>query len=468
MPKLFLIAPPLGDPFAKGTYQPFRILTPCQGPSLLPCGTEDSIHLTAHEGFTIKNPRSFVHGSRNVISTLNAVKDYVFLGASAAASSNGVFLNPAAVISGPLARLHQTAQNRVHLKNAGLDPLDYYSKQRVVDNGQITAMKTIFQSANYNLSQNMFEVRPIVVERTTKWVCEECYQQLSHGDSILVDHLVSLKEYADLMTSRRELVDVTLRCSASVSIFTRAVQSNSRIRKVIIRVESGYFQTPERQRSSSQYSTIKNQFDDLGKALSGLPLTSIEIYGDRDCGTVFSGLQRALKCNELEAILIKNIPQFLSGLDVTGHSNKLTTLVLDGVYINTMDTAHNLTKILVTNSDLRILRLSRSELTMDTLQILESNERVRKRFTKLTHLNISNNNFGYPTAVTLVNMTLQSDNLTHLSIAGSPGITDVGCNVILDSLLRSRPGDRRLEAIVTDGTGISDDTATRMDCIRKS
>ncbi|KAG0235404.1 hypothetical protein BGX31_004246 [Mortierella sp. GBA43] len=343
-----------------------------------------------------------------------------------------------------------------------------------MDNSQIENMRKLFANAGHaNSDGNMtFPLRAIRHERTTKWVCEECYQLLPHAEEIVVDHLVSLEEYADL-SSRVEEVEVTLRCSASVNIFKKSVENNSKLRKAVIHIKSGYFYTPER-RQGSQYATIKNQFNELGKALKDRSLTRIEIrgdgYEDRSEGyenreSVFAGLQRVFKCSDLRSIFISGMPDFLRGADIPINACKLELIVLDQVYINTAETANNLIRLLASNSVLKQLRLSNSQLTLTAMTVLERNERARESFKKLSRLYISHNSFGLSTAVTLVAMALQGNCLTHLDISHCPGVRDAGCSEIVEKLRLYRTG-RRLEVIATDGTGISAETEAKMDCFR--
>ncbi|KAF9982421.1 hypothetical protein BGZ65_002895, partial [Modicella reniformis] len=293
MPQLFLIVPALEDPIIDKTYRPFRILTPCQAPSILKGGDEDSIHLTHHEGYTIKNPKEIIHKCRDFINFLDAISPFFFVGAAAAAIAHGFSINPNDLPNKPLSGFNRMAHNKVHMRRAGVQSQLYF-KQRVLDNHQIDAMITLFRSAGFadNNGNMRFTVRPIHFGGPTKWVCEECYQLLSQNRTISAEHHMTLKEYAAL-TKRATDAEVILRCSASVITFTKTILSHPQVRRAIIQIESGYFQTAERQ-SGTQYDAIQNQFVELGKALQLQPLTSLEIRGDHECGSVFIGLQHVL------------------------------------------------------------------------------------------------------------------------------------------------------------------------------
>ena len=462
MPQLFLVAPALEEPIIDGTYRPFRILAPCQAPSILEGGDEDSIHLTHHEGYTIKNPRDLVHKCRDFLRALDAITAYLFIGAAAVGIAHGFTIDPTD-FHRPLNGFSRMAQNRTHLRRVGVQARELYKKQWVVDNHQIEAMIKLFQSAEFaDQGGNMrFNVRPIHFGGPTKWVCEECYQLLTRDRTIPVDHLMTLDEYADLTKQATE-VDVVLRCSASVITFTRMLEKYVQVRKAIIRIESGYFQTAERQ-SGTQFEAVQNQFIELAKALKLQPLMSLEIRGDNECGPVFMGLQRVLKCTDLEILQVTGMPHFLEGRDLIHSTYKLRQLKLDGVHIDTQEAAENLSKLLRANTVLKVFGLSRSRLTLDAISILNSNDRVKKRFGELSQLNISNNDFGAATARSLVAMALKGSCLQRLDLSNSRGIGDAGCREILELL---QVKGRRLDTIVTDGTGISNDTAGRMDKFR--
>ncbi|KAK3805792.1 MAG: hypothetical protein J3Q66DRAFT_422503 [Benniella sp.] len=459
MPQLFLIAPPLENPCIEGANKPFRILIPCQAPSLLH-GDRDSIHLTHHEGFKIQNPRDLVNKCKGLLRYLDAISMYLFMGAAAAATAHGFPIHPGDILHDSLSRLHQMAHNRDYLNRAGIEESRFYSKQSVVDNHQIDAMKALFRSAG--LMNSEFGVRPIHFGGPTKWVCEECYQVLSDSRDIVADHLMSLREYIEL-TRRSMEANVVLRCSASVITFTKTVQKSPRLRKVTLHIKSGYFQTSDRQ-AGTQYNAIKFQFDDLGKVLHGRSLQSVNIQGDRGSGSVFAGLQQVFKCPDLKSLHIKGMPHFLRDVDLRNCTRKLEELKLDGVHIDSQDTATQLAKLLQENSALKVLSLSRTRLTAAALSVLVSRH-VEKRFAKLTQLNLSDNDFDAATARTLVAMALKGDRLSRLDLSNCSGIGAAGCRQILE-LLRFR--GRRLDSVVMDGTGITYDISAEMDRFRNS
>ncbi|KAG0235407.1 hypothetical protein BGX31_004249 [Mortierella sp. GBA43] len=462
MPQLFLVAPPLDDPFVEGVSKPFRLLIPCQAPSRLPGAHKESIHLTHHEGFVVRNPKDLVSKCKGLISYLDAISAYVFMGAAAAGSAHGFQIN-GEFIQGSLNRLHQVAQNRDRLNRAGIEASRFYSKQKVVDNHQIDAMKALLRSAN--LTEMDFGVRPIHFGGPTKWVCEECYQVLSESRSIVPDHLMSMDEYIDL-TRRATEANVVLRCSASVITFLRTIQKSPYLRKVTIQIKSGYFVTPDRL-SGTQYNAIKHQFEELGKALQSRPLLSVEIKGDSGCGgAVFAGLYRVLKCSDLKTLKVTGMAQFLAELaDLRGITHKLEEITLDGVRMDTAEAATRFSKLIQASSGLKILSLSRTRLSAGAVAVLASGQdkQTEKRFAKLVQLNLPDNDFDAATARALVAMALKGDRLNRLDLGNCRGVGDMGCRQILE-LLRVR--GRRLDSIVMDSTGISYETSVEMDRYR--
>ncbi|KAF9354839.1 hypothetical protein BGX34_010783 [Mortierella sp. NVP85] len=450
MPQHFLVAPPLDDPFVKGKYKPFRILAPCQAPSVMN-GDESLFHLTDHEGCTVKNPRDLVVGQRNSgdISFLNAVSAYIFMGAEIAGRSHG-FSTQAHI---DILRQQPRAQA------GGIQARSFYSKQTVVTQQQVDAMKMVFKSAGLtDHHDTRFGLRSIRFKEGTKWVCEDCYQRLSQQLAITNDHLVSLDDYI-LLTRRSTEIEVTLRCSASVTLFTKLIQKRPLVRKVVIHIESGYFQARERQQGNF-YTTMENQFIELGKALREQPLTSVEIRGDRACGPIFDGLQRVLRCSDLKTLHVTGVPRFLQGDRFDNSTYRLKELQFDGVHIDTEDAAFRLSKLLEANPELTDLRLSRSHLTSEALDVLEANEAVKRRFAKLSHLNISDNIFGAPIAVSLVGMALQGKHLILLDLSNNRGFGDAGCRQILELLRFKDPC--KLEYLMMDGTDISAETSIEL------
>ncbi|KAF9982419.1 hypothetical protein BGZ65_002893, partial [Modicella reniformis] len=284
------------------------------------------------------------------------------------------------------------------------------------------------------LADNEFSVRPIRLEESTKWVCEECYELLSAKRSIPVDHLVFLKEYT-LLTRQTTEVEVTLRCSTSVILFKGAVEGNSQLRKAILHIKSGYFQTRER-RFGAQYHAIQKQFIELGEALRKQHLTSLEIHVDHEYGNVFAGLQHVLKCAYLKTLRVVGVPAFL-GVGFQNKTNKLEQLVLDGVHIDTKEAATNFATLLKTNPVLKSLHLSRSCLTIEAVSILIWNEGVKSCFSKLSELNLSNNDFCADTARSLISMALQGEKLTLLDLSDNQRICSTGRGKLME-LLRTR------------------------------
>ncbi|KAG0235408.1 hypothetical protein B0O80DRAFT_440713 [Mortierella sp. GBAus27b] len=470
MPQLFLIAPPVDQSSLLGTCKPFRVIAPCQAPSILEGGEEESIHLTHHEGFHFKNPSDLVHRFRGFIRTLDAMSTLLLTSAAAAGGmAYGIQVDINNLPIRPLAGVNRMAHNRIHINQSGVRTQGYFWKQWVRDNHQIEAMMKLFESTGAaDRGGNIrFDVRPIHFGGPTIWVCEECYQILSRNDPIYTDQLLGINEYTNLMRRTSEM-DVVLRCSASVIVLTKTLQKHRQLSKIVIRIEPDYFQTLERLHGT-QYDAIDNQFIELGKALQGQSsLKHVEIYGHAECGSVYiSGLRHILKSSSLETLHIMGMPEFLQGHMFSNGTYKLQQLKLDDVHIHTEEAAKNLIAMLQANTALRVLGLSRTRLTMDTSLILESNDQAKKRFADLHQLILSHNDFGSATARNLVTMVLKESNLKRLDLSNCPGVGDRGFQEIMD-LLSVRRGRRRdrLDAIVTHGTGISDITEEQMDQFR--
>ncbi|KAI8606017.1 hypothetical protein EDD21DRAFT_400778 [Dissophora ornata] len=446
MPRLFLVAPLLDDPFVEGTSKPFRILVPCQAPSYT-TGAEDAIHMTEHDGYTVKNPRDFVHNNRHIISLLDTIQTYLLQGASIAMQTHGYPRIPGDLIDQYMSSLRTTAHNRIHLNGAGIGPRNFYSRHVVVDNHQRAAMTTLLRAATVSdstcgLTGNL---KGIISQKTgrTLWVCYECYDKILASKPIIPN-----AEF-----------NVTLTCSASLIIFTKTLSSSRDTKKVIIQIDPAYFEAPKRT-AGAQFNAICDQFNGLGETLSKMRLTFFEFKGNSTDGTMYAGLKDVLKCSTLQRLVIRGVPLFLQSGDISNSCRLLTQLVLDDVLIDTAVAANNLQKILWSNTGLSRLCISHACFTIPALAILISNrdERVRKRFERLSQLKISYNDIDAETAKTFVMMAIsKGSNLKRLDISGNRRIGDEGCCEIL-ALLRSM--NHHLQEFKVEDTGVVSTTAS--------
>ncbi|KAF8941401.1 hypothetical protein BGZ58_009484 [Dissophora ornata] len=236
MPRLFLVAPLLDDPLVEGTSKPFRILVPCQAPSYT-TGAEDAIHMTEHDGYTVKNPRDFVHNNRHIISLLDTIQTYLLQGASIAMQTHGYPRIPGDLIDQYMSSLRTTAHNRIHLNGAGIGPRNFYSRHVVVDNHQRAAMTTLLRAATVSDS-----------------TC---------GLTGNLKGIISQKTGRTLWT----------------------LSSSRDTKKVIIQIDPAYFEAPKRT-AGAQFNAICDQFNGLGETLSKMRLTFFEFKGNSTDGTM--------------------------------------------------------------------------------------------------------------------------------------------------------------------------------------
>ncbi|KAF9426132.1 hypothetical protein BGZ76_002888 [Entomortierella beljakovae] len=459
VPRLFLIAPTFEEPLVKGPYKPIRIILPCQAPSAY-YGDEEAIHMTSHNGYTIKNPNDFLHNNRDAIRMGGTIVNYFAAAANLAASLQGM-ASAGDIAASAMGSVVNTAGNRTHMNAAGLDTGSMYEKHLATENHQREALKILLKAASASdPTQSMTgELNGVVLNNgRTIWVCKECYDLMLKGEQIKRDFHVSLRDY-DSLTKRVSPVNVLIRCSASLIIFTNALKSHPYPQKVTIRIAPEYFEAPERSHRAA-VASFQSLFNDLGVVLYKHRLSSLEIQGKSETGFVYVNLSNVLKCSSLEQLAITGLPLFLQGADIPKECKLLTMLVLDGVRVDTEQSAVNLRNLIFNNPSLTNLRISRAGFTKNALDTLfyDSSKSKDRLFKKLIRLNLSENNMEVVTATTFVSMAFKSNDLSHLDISGNPRIADSGCRAIL-TLLREKP--HKLTELNTDRTGI--DWRTRIE-----
>ncbi|KAI7819278.1 hypothetical protein BC939DRAFT_265265 [Gamsiella multidivaricata] len=469
VPRLFLIAPTLEEPLVRGPYRPIRILLPCQAPSSLN-GDEESVHMTSHNGYTIKNPNDFLHNNRDTVKLMSTITSY-FARAAAVGSQYQAALGVVGDLAATAAAFYAAnADNRTHLNTAGLDTDSLYEMHLATENHQREALKILLMAAAASdRTQSMTgELNGIVLNNgRTIWVCKECYDHMLKGESIMDKYHVSLSDY-ETLTKRGPEVKVTLRSSASLIIFTNALWNNPETRNVTIRIVSEYFETPERSHRAA-LSSIQSLFSDLGQALASKRLTHLEIHGNSVSGAIYSNLQCVLKCSTLERLSIQGFPRFLQGANLPKDCKLLTKLMLDNVLIDTEEAANNFRGLMHANPGINHLRLSRAGFTHAALSVLFLVEgtankaiSVPKLFMRLVQLSLSDNNMDQISALTFVRMAFLSVNLTHLDLSGNPMIGDPGCRAIM-TLLKEK--SRKLVELKTERTGTEMRTRMELDQI---
>jgi hypothetical protein len=466
------------DSVIKGPYKPIRILLPCQAPSAKD-GNEDSVHMTSHNGYVIKNPNDFLYNNRDAINTIGTLTAFFFRAAAIAGKVPGlpgaagdVAAGTAMSIAGSI---QTNSENRTHLNAAGLDTDSLYEMHLATENHQREALKILLRAAAASdPTQSMTgELNGIVLNNgRTIWVCKECYDHMLQDQPIKTDHHVSLKDY-EALTKRGTDISVLLRSAASLIIFTNALRTSPPIQKVTIRIKPDYFEAQERSHRAAQNS-IQSLFSDLALALLKHRLTHLEIHGNSTMGIVYSSFQCILKCSTLEQLAILGVPRFLQGYDLPKDCRMLNKLVLDGVLIDTEEAANNFRALVLANPALVHLRLSHAGFTPASLNTLFYREKSKDKanapppvpdyLKKMTYVSLSDNNMDVIAATTFARMAFKSVNLTHLDLSSNPRIGDSGCRAIL-TLMKEK--NRRITEFKTERTGIEMRTRLEIDqCLR--
>ncbi|KAI8606018.1 hypothetical protein EDD21DRAFT_79567, partial [Dissophora ornata] len=460
-PRLLLIAPTMDEPVVKGPYTPTRILLPCQAPSAAD-GNEESVHITSHGGYVIMNPSVFLHNNKEAVKLIGTLTAYFLCAASMAGKAQGVpglalATDAATSIAGTM---KANADNRTYLNHTGLDTGSLFEIHLATENHQREALKILLQAAaaSDRTKSMTGELRGIVLGNgRTIWVCHECHDRMLRGDPVKDEYQVSLRDYETLINRGKNL-EVTLRSSTSLIIFTDALRSSS-AQKVSIRIVSDYFEAPERSAVGTLRS-YQSLFFELGSSLVKLRPTHLEILANSLRGLLFKDLQSTiLKCPSLEQLAIAGMPLFLQGSELHRDiaCRSLTKLTLDGTLVDSEDAANNLRALIVANASLTILRVTNASFNAEALELLLSDKAkdMQRSFKKLTQLNLADNQLDVIAATKFSAMAFQSVNLTHIDLSGNSRIGESGGRAIL-TLLKEK--NRRLVEFKTDRTGILEKT----------
>lgn len=155
-------------------------------------------------------------------------------------------------------------------------------------------------------------------------------------------------------------MEISLRDSASVVLLTESLARPAKTNKLIIRIESEYFEAPERATGTS-FNSIVDMFNDLGQALqSHKALTHLEIHGSSTNGVVYAGLNAVLNSRSLETLRISGVPCFLQGNNISMRCRRLKELSLQHVLLNTDQAVGNLWALIEVCSDLVRLRVTQT------------------------------------------------------------------------------------------------------------
>ncbi|KAF8941400.1 hypothetical protein BGZ58_009483 [Dissophora ornata] len=460
-PRLLLIAPTMDEPVVKGPYTPTRILLPCQAPSAAD-GNEESVHITSHGGYVIMNPSAFLHNNKEAVKLIGTLTAYFLCAASMAGKAQGVpglalATDAATSIAGTM---KANADNRTYLNHTGLDTGSLFEIHLATENHQREALKILLQAAaaSDRTKSMTGELRGIVLGNgRTIWVCHECHDRMLRGDPVKDEYQVSLRDFETLINRGKNL-EVTLRSSTSLIIFTDALRSSS-AQKVSIRIVSDYFEAPERSAVGTLRS-YQSLFFELGSSLVKLRPTHLEILANSLRGLLFKDLQSTiLKCPSLEQLAIAGMPLFLQGSELHRDiaCRSLTKLTLDGTLVDSEDAANNLRALIVANASLTILRVTNASFNAEALELLLSDKAkdMQRSFKKLTQLNLADNQLDVIAATKFSAMAFQSVNLTHIDLSGNSRIGESGGRAIL-TLLKEK--NRRLVEFKTDRTGILEKT----------
>jgi len=397
LPQLFLVVPPLGEPYHVGLHQAVRVIAPCQAPSIKSGGShEGAFHLTAHKGYTIKCPRDLEHRYRHTIKTVAKLTKYIMRGAETAANYVGSLPTPATdLVASTLTSLCQTVDNKARLNRAGIDPSNLFSPQWVTDSHQKKAMEELVRAAAAAEGEHSItgDLNGIVLKNgRALWVCDRCYNSLRSGYPMEEIEDLTLSQYKSLVKGGSE-IEVTLRNSTSVIVLIDVLNKSSNTNKIILHIEPKYFEAPERA-TGAPLNSIVHLFNELGQVLQGQKaLAHLEIHGPSTNGEVFAGLQAVLKCRSLETLHLSGIPCFLQGENMTIRCRRLQDIELHGVLVNTEQAALNLEALIRRNAGLSRLKVTQAEFTYLSWSTLYMNrpKTMHKRFAQLERLDLSCN-----------------------------------------------------------------------------
>ncbi|KAG0214085.1 hypothetical protein BGX31_001154, partial [Mortierella sp. GBA43] len=351
VPQVYLVAPLLDDRFPS-LYKAVRIIEPCQAPSIA-SGNEDSFHMTAHKGYTIKYLRGLEHRYRDGIKRVSKATRYVVRGAETA----GNFVvkvpsYPGNLVASSLLSLDYNVDNRARLNMAGIDPESMFVLHIVADTHQRTAMEELLRGAAASKGQQNItgDLKGIVLDDgRTVWVCDQCHGHLQRGDPIGETDYLTLSQYIPLVKRESE-VEATLCNSTAIMVFKETFSRPSKTDKMIIRIDPTYFEAPERS-TGARFNSVTNLFNELGQVLQGQKaLRHLEIHANATTdGRVFAGFKAILKCRSLEALIVSGIPCFLQDDGLLIKCRRIKKLTLHGILVDTEQAADNLRMLIGMN-----------------------------------------------------------------------------------------------------------------------
>ncbi|KAF9426131.1 hypothetical protein BGZ76_002887, partial [Entomortierella beljakovae] len=436
IPRTYLIAPPLETTFTNKMFEPFRIIVPCEAPGAIN-GRKSDFHITAHDGYKVKNPKEFIHKHQVAVDRLCTLSLYLNMGAVVAAAHYGFGGLPNNIVEQPMRKIQNNLKNRAHANHVGLDVADYYSIQDAIDNHQRDAMRILLKAAaeEEKAGTNTGDLKGIVYRGNTYWVCDECYDKMNTGQNLNPNEHTNFREYIGL-TRGDTLVDAIIRNYASAKILTQCLKNNKNVDTVLLRIVPDYFEDPDRA-EGSRYRSIQNQFKELCDVLkSKKHLFRLEIFGNsRTSGQIFECFRAVFLCPDLRELRLQGLPNFLD-LPATGPTGfklvctHLKTIILDGIQLSTDASILNLQRLIENNKNIHILVLIRVSFTPQSINALFTNKsgssEFAKRMANLELLNLSHNDLGYDDIINILSLVTKRTKLKTLILVGNPRIGDSG------------------------------------------
>ncbi|KAF9939824.1 hypothetical protein BGZ65_009260, partial [Modicella reniformis] len=306
------------------------------------------------------------------------------------------------VATNTLSSLHHLADNRARLNRAGIDLDKPFIPQLVTQTHQKEALTNLLRdSVASNRSLDLTEPLDItgglkgivLADGRTIWVCDQCHDCLQRKERIeeRIEELnnLTISQYIPLVKRNSE-VNATLCNPASVLVLTEIFNRPTGTEKMVLRIKSSYFETPERVKGTSLISNA-DIFMSLGEVLQHQrALTHLEIHGDSKNGEVYSGLQAVLQSRSLETLHVSGIPNFLHGKNLRMRCRHLRELVLQDILVDTEEAADNLQELIGMSSDLTNLTVTRINFTSMSLVtlFLEKAKDLRMERAKIEHLDL--------------------------------------------------------------------------------
>ncbi|KAF9361768.1 hypothetical protein BGX34_006945 [Mortierella sp. NVP85] len=232
-------------------------------------------------------------------------------------------IHPSNMVASALTSFPLMLDNKDRLNRAGINYKDMTSPQVISDICQKEAMEELFASAG-----PLEEFHDVVINGRTISFCNHCYKLLQNERPIdLRDHL-TLSQYTALIKRESE-VEVTLHNSMSVKVFTNTFKTSSNTHKIIILIESAYFEALP---MGAPRKAIGDMFNKLALVLkSQKKLTHLEIHGSSSNGEMFAGLRAVLQSRSLETLHVSRIPGFLEDENIKVRGRRLRNLTIDGI-----------------------------------------------------------------------------------------------------------------------------------------